>query len=206
MGLSFSSSHLYRASLSSVKSNEQMLLSCWSQDDGLSRWQAHPSAEREGEGSSGRRTAWLAALTPPCFSASFLLIAIGIFDIQEPLTARALYPQQPTTHCPVHLSPCQPFCSTDHLPVTCPRPQLEKPAGKKVKMFIIRSTRRVRGEGGEERRWEGCGWMKVTWKVTQCLWEGKVALFSMERSNKISQVLFLMSGRLDQMHSRSQQR
>lgn len=35
-----------RASLSSVKSNEQMLLSCWSQDDGLSCWQAHPSAER----------------------------------------------------------------------------------------------------------------------------------------------------------------
>lgn len=34
-----------RAPLSSVKSNEQMLLSCWSQHDRRSRWQAHPSAE-----------------------------------------------------------------------------------------------------------------------------------------------------------------
>lgn len=61
-------------------------------------------------------------------------------------------PQHSTTHCPVHLSACQPFCSTDHLPVMCPCPQLEKPAGEKVKIFIIRSTRVLRdGQGRTER-------------------------------------------------------
>lgn len=57
-----------RASLSSVKSNEQMLLSCWSQYDGLSCWQTHPSAGRVWEGSSGRWTACRGALTLLYFS------------------------------------------------------------------------------------------------------------------------------------------
>lgn len=133
------------ASLSSVKSNEQMLLSCWSQHDGLSRWQAHPSAEIKWEGSSGRWTACQGASTLRCFSPSFFLATALISDIQESFQPEPR-PQHSTTYCPVHLSPCQPFCSTDHLPVMCPCPQLEKPASEKVKIFIIRSARPLRGE------------------------------------------------------------
>lgn len=144
--------------LSSVKSNEQMLLSCWSQHDGLSRWQAHPSAERKWEGSSGQWTSCQGALTLLCFSPSFFLITALISDIQESFHPEPR-PQHSTTHRPVHLTPCQPFCSTDHLPVMCPCPQLEKPAGEKVKMFIIRSTRPLRGTavGG---MWKNEGYMK----------------------------------------------
>lgn len=85
------------------------------------------------------------------------------------LTFRRLYSPKPThqhstTHCPVHLSPCQPFCSTDHLPVICPCPQLEKPVNEKVRIFIIRSSRPLRDE---ER-------MKVKLKVTQCFWDWEI--------------------------------
>lgn len=56
-----------RVLLSSVKSNEQMLLSCWSQHDGRSCWQAHTSAVWKWKGSSGHRTACRGALTHLCF-------------------------------------------------------------------------------------------------------------------------------------------
>lgn len=46
-----------QVSSSSVKPNEQMLLSCWSQYDGLGCWQTHPSAVRKWKGSSGKWTA-----------------------------------------------------------------------------------------------------------------------------------------------------
>lgn len=48
-----------------------MLLSCWSQHDGLRRWQAHASAEKKWEGSSGQRTA--------CQGASTLLFVLPSF-------------------------------------------------------------------------------------------------------------------------------
>lgn len=152
-----------QASLSSVKSNEQMLLSCWSQHDGPSRWQAHPSAERKWEGSSGQWTACRGALTLPRFSPSSSLIAALISDIQESFHPEPR-PQHSTTHRPVHLSPCQPFCSTDHLPVMCPCPQPEKPAGEKVEIFIIRSARPLRGEEGRTERSSG-GRDVIGWRL-----------------------------------------
>lgn len=70
------------------------------------------------------------------------------------LTFKCLSPRPSTQppHCPVHLSPCQTFCSTDYLPVMCPCPQLEKPAGEKVKIFIIRSKAFQEARKG---RWSG---------------------------------------------------
>lgn len=60
-----------------------MLLCCWSQHDGLSCWQAHPSAAKKWEGSSGHRTACRGALTHLCFQLFFLVDAL-ISDIQKP--------------------------------------------------------------------------------------------------------------------------
>lgn len=79
----------------------------------------------------------------------FFLITTLISDIQEPFQPK-YHLQYSTTHCPVHLSPCQPFCSADHLPVMCPCPQLKKPASEKVKIFVIRSTRPLRNKEGRK--------------------------------------------------------
>lgn len=155
-----------QASLSSVKSNEQMLLSCWSQHDGLSRWQAHPSAERKWEGSSGRRTACQGALTLLCFSPSSFLIAAFISDIQASFHPGPR-PQHSATHCPVHLSPCQPFCSTDHLPVVCPCSQVKAAACQKgqniynkVSKASERPKREKRGGTAVGGMWLNEGYMK----------------------------------------------
>lgn len=94
------------------------------------------------------------ARVPWLFCIPHLLPSISL---TSSLTFKSLstpkpHPQHSTTHCLVHLSPCQTFCSTDHLPVMCPCPQLEKPAGEKVKIFIIRSKRPLRSEGGKKER------------------------------------------------------
>lgn len=77
---------------------------------------------------------------------SSLLLPL-ISDIQESFLPKP-HPQLSTTHQTVHLSPCQPFCSTDHPSVMCPCLQSEKLACEKVKKFIIRSTLGVEGEDG----------------------------------------------------------
>lgn len=41
---------IFTGPFSSVRANEQMLLSCWSHYDGRCCWQRHPSAERTSEG------------------------------------------------------------------------------------------------------------------------------------------------------------
>lgn len=142
------------APLSSVKSNEQMLLSCWSQHDGLSCWQAYPSAVKKWERSSGQWTACQGVLTLLCISSFFPLIPALVSNIQE-LSMPMSQLQHSTTYCPVHLSPCQPFCSADHLPVMCPCPQLGKSACEKVKLLIIRSTRPLTAKKGKKERKTG---------------------------------------------------
>lgn len=127
-----------------------MLLSCWSQHDGPRRWQAYPSAVRKWERSSGQWTACQGVLTLLCFSPFSTLIS-NIQELSKPMSQL----QHSTTYCLVHLSPCQAFCSTDHLPVMCPCPQLEKSAREKVKLFIIRSTRPLRGKTARKERGSG---------------------------------------------------
>lgn len=67
-------------------------------------------------------------------------------------------PRNSTTRCLVHLSPCQTFCSTDHLYVMCPCPQLERAASKQVKIFIRRSKKAPERKGREkkEQEYEEC--------------------------------------------------
>lgn len=98
------------------------------------------------------------ARVPWLICISHLLPSISL---TSSLTFRSLstpHPKHSTTHCPVHLSPCQTFCSTDHLPVMCPCPQLEKPASEKVKIFIIRSKSLCSKEGNKERKSSGGIW------------------------------------------------
>ena len=140
------------APLSSVKSNEQMLLSCWSRHDRRRRWQAHPSAEGKWEGSSGQRTECRGGSTCPCFSP---------FSLPRLWHSLVSPPRAPPTSTlpPAILSiwaPCQPFCSTDHLPVMCPCPQVEEPAGEKGQNVYDKVSgaserwgpRGLRGSGG----------------------------------------------------------
>lgn len=103
-----------QVSSSSVKPNEQMLLSCWSQYDGLSCWQTYPSAVRKWKGSSGQWTACQGALTLLHFSPFSFRIADLISDIQESFHPEApppaLYhplscPSEPLSNILFNLSP-----------------------------------------------------------------------------------------------------
>lgn len=101
---------IFTGPLSSVRANEQMLLSCWSQYDGQCNWQRHPSAERTCEGgSSGRSIACQGALTFLSFLPSFFLIIDLINDIQKSFSPphQPLHPKQSTP---------QLFCSSEHSP------------------------------------------------------------------------------------------
>lgn len=93
-----------------------------------------------------------------CISHLFPSISLTSSLTFKSLSTLKPHPQHSTTHCPVHLSPCQTFCSTDHLPAMCPCPQLKKPASEKVKIFLIRSERPKRGKGRRRRTAEGRMW------------------------------------------------
>lgn len=113
-------------------------------------------------GASGRSVACQGALTFLFFVTSFFHMSDLIDDIQKCFDPPDCHPLRSLSpDCPVHPSTRQAVCSNDHLPATCPCPQLEEPTDdERSNCSLKRSNSPTPAECNGRRRWKDCDVLK----------------------------------------------